>query len=161
MGFKLRDMKNILRNITAEDNEAKNVKAINYYQDFDLHNITGMARDKLNFHCMNNFQFGLLLKSYVDNFPESIEQSDKIRSVIDNIFNEKTRGFFKKQIACFYFLFVIPFLAHLFVVDDVTVDRVLLSVGLVGSIFMYSMEIISMRVDGVMKYLTDPWNIFD
>jgi len=58
-------------------------------------------------------------------------------------------------------LFVIPFMAHLFVVDDVTLDIVFLSVALVGFLYMYCIEIISMRVEGLKSYITDPWNIFD
>ena len=74
--------------IDKEDAEgAKNVKAVNYYQDFDLFNIVGVARSNEDFEFINNFQFGKLLTSFVENFAESIEQSDKIRSSIDNIFD--------------------------------------------------------------------------
>ena len=58
-------------------------------------------------------------------------------------------------------MFVIPFLAHLFVSKDVATDRALLSIGLVGWIFMYSIEVIAMRVEGLRTYITDPWNITD
>ena len=144
-----------------DEKGAKNVKAVNYYQDFDLFNIVGVARQSEDFNCMNNFQFGNLLKSYVKNFAESIEQSDKMRSVIDNIFDNKTRKFFFKQIIVFAFMFVIPFLAHLFVGKEETAERVLLSVGLFGWMYMYSLECMSMRVEGFLKYIKNPWNIMD
>ena len=75
--------------IDKRDNcqEAQNTKAVNYYQDFDLFNIVGVARSNEDFEFINNFQFGKLLTSFVENFAESIEQSDKIRSSIDNIFD--------------------------------------------------------------------------
>ena len=99
--------------------------------------------------------------NYVENFKESIEQSDKMRSVIDNIFDNKTRKFFFKQIIVFAFMFVIPFLAHLFVGKEQKAERVLLSVGLLGWMYMYSLECMSMRVEGFLKYIKNPWNIMD
>ena len=54
-----------------------------------------MARNNKNFKFMNNYQFGKFLMRYVENYKETLEESDKIRSAIDNLF-EKTRTFFHK-----------------------------------------------------------------
>ena len=58
-------------------------------------------------------------------------------------------------------LFVVPYLAHLFVSKDVTTDRVLLGVALLGWLCIYSIELIAMRVEGFRTYVSNPWNIMD
>ena len=112
----------------------------------------GISRSNKNFQFMNNYQFGKLLSSYVENFAESIEQSDKIRSAIDNIFENQTRHFFNKQLTFFTCLFMFPFLAHLFLSNDALTDRILLSTALVGWFYMYSNEVIAMIVEGFWTY---------
>ena len=144
--------------IDEDEKEAKCIKSVNYHQDFDLYNAVAMARD-IKF--MNNYQFGKLLTSYVDNFAESIEQCDKIRSAIDNLFDRFTRFFFYKQIAVFACYFVVPFLAHMFVIQEGTSNKVLLCITLFGWACMYSLELIAMRVEGLKTYITNPWNMID
>jgi hypothetical protein len=162
INLKMPAIENVCALIDLDDTEgAKNIKSTNYYQDFDLFNIVGIARCNEHFQFMNNYQFAKLLTSFVENFAESIEQSDKIRSCIDNIFDNETRSFFYKQIMVFGSLFVVPYLTHLFVSKDVTTDRVLLGVALLGWLCIYSIELIAMRVEGFRTYVSNPWNIMD
>ena len=159
--FKMQEIENVCIKIDKDDKEAKCIKSVNYRQDFDLFNAVEMARDNKYLQFMTSYQFGKLLKSYVDNFAESIEQCDKIRSAIDNIFDRFTRFFFYKQIAVFACYFVVPFLAHMFVIQEGTSNKVLLCIILFGWACMYSLELIAMRVEGLKTYITNPWNMID
>ena len=68
---KMPEIEEMCRLMDKEDEKgAKNVKAVCYFQDFDLFNIVGVVRGSEDFNFMNDFQFGNLMKSYVDNFGE-------------------------------------------------------------------------------------------
>lgn len=62
---------------------------------------------------MNDFQICKFLMSIVENFPDVLEQSEKIRHAIEYQFETKTKSFFHKVIAVFV-TFCIPYLIYLF-----------------------------------------------
>jgi len=97
---------------------------------------------------------------YVENFNETLEECDKIRSAIDNLF-EKTRSFFHKQITIFVCLFMIPFALHLFASLEETAERIMLYIGLIGWSGMFSIELIAMYVEGFGSYFKNLWNVSD
>jgi len=41
---------------------------------------------------MNNFNFGMLMKKVVENFPEIIEKSEKLKQYIDYKFETQTKS---------------------------------------------------------------------
>jgi len=70
--------------IHEKEEEAQNIQASNYYQDFGLYNLRELAvRMRKEFKPMNKYQFGNFLMNYVNYFPESIELSEKVMSAID------------------------------------------------------------------------------
>jgi len=138
----------------------KVIEAICYFQDYDLFNIVGKVRNNKNFKFMNKYQFGIFLKRYVENFKGTLEEADKIKSAIDNLFKE-TRSFFHKQIALFVCLFTIPFMLHLFASLDETIGRIMLNIGLIGWSCMFGLELIAMRVEGLSTYFQNFWNYID
>ena len=138
----------------------KIIKSICYNQDFDLFNMVGKLRNNENFKFMNNFQFGKFLMRYVENFKETLEESDKIRSAIDNLF-KNTRSFFRKQILVFVYLFTTPFMIHLFASLDKEGDQIILNFGLIGWSCMFGIELIAMRVEGFITYFKNLWNVND
>ena len=70
--------------IHEKEEEAQNIQASNYYQDFGLYNLRELAvRIRKDFKPMSEYQFGKFLTNYVNYFSESIESSEKIMSAID------------------------------------------------------------------------------
>ena len=50
-----------------------------------------------------------MMSKYTESFPEDLEESDMMKSVIDYKFEKETRPFFLKQLAMYLLTFVIPF----------------------------------------------------
>jgi hypothetical protein len=109
---------------------------------------------------MTNFEFSNFLMSIVENFPDIIEQSEKIRQAIDYRFESTTKSFFHKIIAIFS-TFAIPYLVHLFAGLGTTANQMLLTISLLGWCSLYSLELVALGIEGLESYLSDPWNYLD
>ena len=109
---------------------------------------------------MTDYQFSKFLSSIVDNFPEVIDQSEKIRQAIDFRFESTTKSFFHKLIAVFS-TFAVPYLVHLFSGFGTTANQMLLTISLLGWCSLYSLELIALGIEGIESYLSDPWNYLD
>jgi hypothetical protein len=109
---------------------------------------------------MNSWNFGVLTSKYVDNFPDTLPDCDKMRSIIDFQFESFTRGFFRGQMILFVFVFLIPLLASI-KLEKGTPRNVMISISLVGAIGMYSFELMAMKVEGIVVYFSDKWNYVD
>lgn len=97
---------------------------------------------------MNDFQFSKFLMSIVDNFPDVIEQSEKLRQAIDYRFESTTRSFFFKVIAAFA-TFALPYVVHLFSDFDTVTNQMLLTTSMMGWCSLYSLELIAMGIEGI------------
>ena len=54
--YKIHEIGKVITQIDMDDvTGAKNVSAENYYQDFDVYNIVGLARARKNFKYMNDY----------------------------------------------------------------------------------------------------------
>ena len=61
-----------------------------FSQKFNFHNLRVYARGDDEEKPMNEFNFGEIIDTFCSTFPECIPQSDKIKCIIDNQFENKT-----------------------------------------------------------------------
>ena len=63
---------------------------------------------------MTIFNMGAMITKFTEIFPNELEESDKVKCIIDNQFETKTRAYLRIQLTLFMVMFVIPFfiLAH-------------------------------------------------
>jgi len=63
---------------------------------------------------MCNFDLGKMITYYVNNYFTDLELSDKIKTIIDNQFDNLTKYFFQKQLAWYLTAFVTPHFTLMF-----------------------------------------------
>jgi len=95
-------------------NESQNIKGTIRYQKFDFYNMRQLTSNVPANKPMDNSQLVKLLSNYCDNFSMDIESSDKIRSMIEYIFDNETQSYFYNQIGFYITTVVTPIYALLF-----------------------------------------------
>ena len=151
----------VCTDIHKNEEEAQNIQASNYYQDFGLYNLRELAaNDEKDFKPMNEHQLENLLTNFVEYFPEFIESSEKVMSAIDYKFETKTKSFIYKVI-CVFAQFLVPYLMYLFGRFSTLTNQILLCISLTGWIGIYSLELIAIYIQGVRVYFLDSWNYLD
>ena len=110
---------------------------------------------------MNNINFGRIISNYVDNFAESLPESDKLMSMIDFQFENQTKAFIRNQSIWFVVMFFIPFLVIIFGDLKGTALYIFLFTSIIGLLGMYSIELMAIKVQGLRAYFYDKWNIID
>ena len=84
-----------------------------------------------------------------------------MRSVIDYKFDTRTSIFFTIQIAVYLMFFILPYSIQLLWGLEGAPAQVCLIIAMVGQLFFYFNELISIKVEGLSSYLSDPWNYLD
>jgi len=102
-----------------------------------------------------------MITCYVNNCFTDLELSDKIKTIIDNQFDNLTKFYFQKQMAWYITAFVTPHLTLMFTEWEGTAAYIILSIAAIGLIGMLLLEVIAMKVEGFKKYFSQGWNWFD
>jgi hypothetical protein len=102
-----------------------------------------------------------LVSTYVENYPENLEQCDKIKSIIDYQFENKTIKYLYIQFGYFVLTFVVPFFILAYADLKGAPRDIVMFISLIGALGMYTIEIMAMRVEGVKSYFREGWNYFD
>jgi len=80
----------------VKDKVAQNINATIRVQMFDFFNLLQLVSNDPKKKPMNKFLFGKMVTSYTNNCSTDLELSDKIKTIIDFQFENKTSFYFYK-----------------------------------------------------------------
>tara|TARA_B110000285_G_C14831949_1_gene471270 strand:- start:101 stop:481 length:381 start_codon:yes stop_codon:yes gene_type:complete len=126
-----------------------------------LYNARSLAVTHSEEKFVNDFVFGKLVTNYTECFPEDLPEAEKMRTLIDFRFEKCTKGFLKRQLLWYLFMYLFQFLILINAeLQDVGL-YIVLNIALVGQVGMFLLEIAAMVVEGPKAYFSDGWNYVD
>ena len=109
---------------------------------------------------MTEYYLSRIFKTYNTHFPDDIEFSSKVKTMIDYKFNQRTKKYFRIQFGLYIILFLIPHSIQLFGGLSGDPARRCLVIAMLGQLLLLMDEFIQMKVIG-KDYWNDNWNLFD